>query len=254
MKKIIKWTAAAVLFLGIIWFMLPLFRHGFGVGSVFGISVCVIGILLLMFYTKLSKKKGLKQAFVRFVSFFYAVGLVWCVYLTVLMNTAAAQLPPEGSDVIVLGAQVHQDGRLSLSLSQRVSKAAEYLTANPDSVCITTGGQGNDEPLPEAHAERSALIEKGIDQSRIFVEDKSRNTRQNFENALVIAEDEKLADSFAVVTQDFHMFRALKLGEAVGLDVYALPVKSDSLMYPGYYGRELLSLTKWHVQELFSGG
>lgn len=254
MKRIIKLIYIILCIIGIIWFSLPLLKRGYGTGSIFGTLVCLFGIFLILCYRRIAEKGGWKRVCIRSLSGCYIAGMLWCIYLSFLMYSVTFQAPPEGANIIVLGAQVHHNGVLSLSLSQRIDLAYEYLEENPEAVCIVTGGQGGDEPFPEAHAERDALLAKGINESRIYIEDTSNNTRQNFENALEIIEQENLGDTFAVVTQDFHMFRALQLGKSAGLQAYALSVKSHPLLYPSYYGRELLSLTKWHIQELLHIG
>lgn len=251
MKRVLKLSIIIVLSLGIVWFLLPLFKLAFGVGCVFGIAVCSAGIFTVVSYKKLCEKGGVKRFAVKLFSSLYVIGMVWCIYLSVLMNFASLKPPPENSDLIVLGALVNKDGSPSKSLAQRINKAYDYMIENPESKCIVTGGQGGNEPMPEGKAQKDILVKKGIDSSRIYVEDKSKNTKENFEYSLKIIEQESFSKDFAVVTQDFHMFRAIKLGESANISVYALPIKSDPMIYPAYYGRELLSLTKWHIQELF---
>lgn len=51
--------------------------------------------------------------------------------------------------MIVLGAQVHEDGP-SVVLKYRLDAAIDYLNENPDTNCIVSGGQGANEPFPEA--------------------------------------------------------------------------------------------------------
>ena len=77
--------------------------------------------------------------------------------------------------------------------------------------------------------------------------------RQNLEYAMDIAQEEGLGTEFVVVTQEFHMFRALQLAETAGFTAYSLTAQSDPLLLPEYYGRELLSLTKWMVERQFLG-
>ena len=62
-----------------------------------------------------------------------------------------AAAPPENAVVLVLGAKVFEN-RLSTTLQNRVQAAADYLRAHPEAVCITTGGQGKDEPQSEGEA------------------------------------------------------------------------------------------------------
>lgn len=233
---------------GCVFFLLPLLRQGFGLGAAFGECVCLLGLLILLFYGKLSRQGGWKKAAARLAASFYCVGLAWVLYLTVLMFSAVYNTPPENTNVIVLGARVYSAERMSVSLSNRVERALSYLEENPESLCIVTGGQGRDEPCPEALTQKNALLAQGISEDRIFVEDQSSNTRENLRFAKEIAEEQGLGEEVAIVTQGFHMYRALQLAKAAGFTPYSLVAETDPLLFPEYYGRELLSLTKWQVE------
>ncbi len=235
---------------GCVFFVLPVCKGGFGLGAAFGMFVCLLGFALLLFFGKLSRQGGWKQAAVRLVTAFYGLGLCWALYLTVLMFSATLNPPPENTNVIVLGAQVYSAERMSISLTGRVEKAYEYLSENPEAQCIVTGGQGSDEPCPEAVTQQNALIGMGIEEGRIFLEDRSHNTRENFKFAKEIADEQGMGTEVAVVTQGFHMYRAIQLAKAAGFEPYSLVAETDPLLFPEYYGRELLSLTKWQVERL----
>lgn len=243
-----KWIGKLLCLSGCVWFLLPFLRNGFDLGAVFGFCVCLLGFLILHFYNRLAQRGGWKKAIARLVSVFYCLGLVWAGFLTGLMFSAQIHTPPANANVIVLGAQVYSAERMGISLTNRVEAAFAYLQENPEAKCIVTGGQGGDEPCPEAHTERNALLRKGIDEERIFVEDRSRNTRENMAFARAIAEANGLGTDFAITTQGFHMFRALKLAESAGIRPYCLVAETDPLLLPEYYGRELLSLTKWFLE------
>ena len=137
-----------------------------------------------------------------------------------------------------------------MSLRNRVERAYQYLQDNPESKCIVTGGQGNDEPCPESLTARNALIRMGIEPERIYFEDKSRNTRENLKYAMEEAKDKGLDTEVVVVSQNFHLYRAVRLAESAGFTASGLPAETDPIIYPSYYGRELLSLTKWYIEEL----
>lgn len=252
-KKIIRLIGKLLCLCGCLWFLLPFLHGGFRLGAAFGLCVCALGFLILHFYKRLADKGGWKKAIVRLVSVFYVLGLLWAGYLTGLILSAQRDTPPEDANVIVLGAQVYSAERMGVSLSNRVDRACEYLNDHPDVKCIVTGGMGGDEPCPEALTAKNALVRMGIEESRVYMEDQSRNTRQNMQFAKEIAEENGLGTEFVVITQDFHLFRAKKLAESVGLTPYGVAAETDPILLPEYYGRELLSLTKWHAQELLPG-
>lgn len=236
--------------LGCCWFILPVLHGGFGLGAAFGLCVCLLGFTLLRFYKRISAMGGWKSVAARTAAVLYAVGMAWAVYLSVLMLSAQFNSPPQGTNVIVLGAQVYSAERMGASLTNRVNAAGEYLIANPESKCIVTGGQGADEPCPEALTAKNALVRMGISADRIFLEDRSHNTRQNLKFAMKIAEENNLGTEFVITTQSFHMYRAIQLAKATDFTAYSLVAETDPIIFPEYFGRELLSLTKWHVQHM----
>lgn len=251
MKKLTKIIISIILLGAGIWFALPVFRNAYALGSFFGQMVCLLGLFIIWFYKKINDKGGWKSKAVKTLTVLYIVGILWCSYLTVLMNSYHNSTPAENTNIILLGAKVEKNGKPSLSLRDRIEVAYNYLVENPKAVCIVTGGKGFNEPISEAQCEKDYLLEKGIEEDRIFVEDNSSNTRQNFEFALEIAKDNSLGNEFAVITQDFHMYRSMQLAKSMGITTYAVAAESDPLIYPTYYGRELLSLTKWYIEKIF---
>lgn len=112
--------------------------------------------------------------------------------------------------IIVLGAQVRKDGP-SPVLKYRLDKAVEYLNENPDTVCIVSGGQGSNEPWTEAEGMAQYLQEKGIDTARILTEDQSQTTEQNITNSKMLMKE---GASVGIVTNNFHVFRALQIAKS----------------------------------------
>ena len=251
LRSILKGIGMGLCVLGFLWFLMPLLKGGTGIGMMLGVAVCVLGFLLLLGYRVLSRKGSWQRIAVRVVSVCYVLGLCWCGYLTILMSSAQSRVPPPGTNVMVLGSQVYGIEKMGVSLTKRVERAREYLAQNPVANCIVTGGQGSNEPCAEAEAERHALIQMGVSEARIFVEDRSSNTRENMVFSRIVAEENGLGTEIVIVTQSFHMYRALMLAENAGFNPYALVADTDPVLFPLYYGRELLSLTKWNLEQLF---
>ena len=86
---------------------------------------------------------------------FLSVGLILCGSLiTAMLYTAHGKgydpaRPPK--TVLVLGCQV-RGTEPSLMLTRRLEAAYQYLTQYPDAVCVVSGGQGDDEDIPEGEA------------------------------------------------------------------------------------------------------
>ena len=235
LRSILKGIGMGLCVLGFLWFLMPLLKGGTGIGMMLGVAVCVLGFLLLLGYRLLSRKGSWQRIAVRVVSVCYVLGLCWCGYLTILMSSAQSRVPPPGTNVMVLGSQVYGIEKMGVSLTKRVERAREYLAQNPVANCIVTGGQGSNEPCAEAEAERH----------------RSSNTRENMVFSRIVAEENGLGTEIVIVTQSFHMYRALMLAENAGFNPYALVADTDPVLFPLYYGRELLSLTKWNLEQLF---
>lgn len=95
--------------------------------------------------------------------------------------------------VIVLGAQVHKT-RPSLVLKYRLDKAIDYLESNPNTICIVSGGQGANEPFPEAQGMAEYLERHGIAASRIITSD------FHVARAMQIARDQGLANAQGIAS------------------------------------------------------
>ena len=156
-----------------------------------------------------------------------------------------AALEKEGLDaILVLGARVDENGP-SGALRQRISAARVYLEENPDTICIASGGQGEDEPMSEAECIRDHLVAGGIDPDRIFLEDRSTSTEENMRYSLpMLRALEEDAERVGIVTNDFHIFRALCLARKNGgFTFYGVPARSTVFGFIHYAMREFFTLS-----------
>ena len=146
-----------------------------------------------------------------FLGLLCAVGLMGFVYYK------ETHLPPVGdSDVIiVLGAQVKEDGTPSVALTRRLTAALESYLEKPQLI-IVCGAQGINEPRAEGDVMRDWLIEKGVRPEDVVAETASFNTRENLVYARAIMEHRGLSQAL-VVTSDYHVARALELCRQTGI-------------------------------------
>ena len=169
---------------------------------------------------------------------------VAAVLVTVGMILAAAKaVPPDGADYcLILGAQIRQNGP-SIVLKRRLDIAIDYLKKNPDTKVIVSGGQGANEPMTEAQGMAEYLVEHGIKESRILKEDKSRNTSENLSFSSAYLDKEQ--DEGVIVTNSFHVFRALHIAKKKGYQkVYGLAATSYMPTLPNNLLRECLGVWK----------
>ena len=141
--------------------------------------------------------------------------------------------------VIVLGGLVEDrtDSHGAVAYNENVERllgAYDVLARNEARFAILSGGSWANE-VAEADTLANELERFGIDRSRLIVEGRSRNTR---ENALYSAEIVRARgfSSVLLVTSAFHMQRSLRCFDQVGLTVDALPVDYKSYDPARYSG------------------
>lgn len=149
--------------------------------------------------------------------------------------------------IVVLGAQVKEDGSLSLQLKWRLDAAYEAWQKHP-CLIVTCGAQGTNEPAPEAVVMRNYLTSLGVPGESILMEASSFNTRQNIGNAAALLEPYQ-AKTVLIVTSDYHLPRAMALAEDEGLNATGLGAATKAIYWPKNYGREALAWIKYWLQK-----
>ena len=177
-----------------------------------------------------------------FVIGFCLVFLLFVVVEGFIISGFSAKGQPGADYVIVLGAQMKKSGP-SKALQYRLDEAIRYLKENPNSVVIVSGGQGSDEHISEAQGMYDYLVEKGIKAERIIKEDQSRNTFQNLTFSAEFLDKEK--DSVAIVSNNFHVFRAVKIAEKAGYqNVSGIAAKGEPFLQFNNMMREFFGVMK----------
>ncbi len=146
---------------------------------------------------------------------------------------------PAGLDyIVVLGARVN--GTVpSGALRNRTDAARDYLEANPNTLAVLSGGRGAGEDITEARCMFDRLTAAGVDPARLILEERSTDTAENlrFSREFVPAEA-----SVGLVTNNFHICRALGLAKNLGWHVEAVPVFTTAISFPHYMMREFIGV------------
>ena len=140
--------------------------------------------------------------------------LAFVIVESCIISSYRAKGEPNLDYLIVLGAQVKEKGP-SAALKFRLDTAYDYLVENENTLCIVSGGQGANEPHSEAQGMYDYLVEKGIAQERLIMEDKSTDTSENIAFSSVFLDMEK--DRVGIVTNNFHVFRGVHLAKHQGI-------------------------------------
>ncbi|MBR0206837.1 MAG: YdcF family protein [Clostridia bacterium] len=159
----------------------------------------------------------------RLVLVCYGLGCLFLLFLGSLMLRAIDRGEHDDYDaLIVLGAAVHGD-RVTWVLSNRLDTAYDYAAAHPNTTLVVSGGQGDGESVTEASAMAGYLVRRGIDQSRILLEDKATSTAENFAFSKAIIDEQLGKDaSIGFVTTRFHVYRAGRVALKGGIPARGL--------------------------------
>ena len=201
-------------------------------------------------------------------TFFAASLVIFCVVEMLIFLGAAGSDTGRMDYVIVLGARVREEGP-SNSLRVRLDKAVEYSKSNPGTIFILSGGQGLDEPEAEASVIYDYLLAHGVPAERMALENVSTSTVENIAYSKVLIEHmekerreelQKQRPSVApgpyleveekplqigILTSNYHVFRAKKIGEKWGLpNLHGIAAKSDLILFPHLCVRECIAILK----------
>ena len=176
--------------------------------------------------------------------------IVFAVFEIPVVRDARTDTDAHPDAIIVLGAGVNGETP-SLTLRTRIDAAAAYLEEHPDVPVVLSGGQGPGEAITEAECMRRALVRRGVDESRLYPEERSTSTQENLRYSRAILEELGVdpAQRVAIVTSDFHLCRARLMW---GGDTAAVPAHLPSALYfqcltVNYFIREAFGLAAYFV-------
>jgi uncharacterized SAM-binding protein YcdF (DUF218 family) len=162
----------------------------------------------------------------------------------IIARSAEGTTDAEADYLIVLGCQVR--GTVpSRMLRQRLDAALEYLNDHPDAAAIVSGGMGPGEDITEAECMYTYLTAAGIDPSRILQEAQATSTMENLRFSLELMEPGSTA---AIVSNEFHLYRAGQMAQLLGLEASLVPASTEyPILLTSYTLREILAVWKFHL-------
>lgn len=146
------------------------------------------------------------------------------VLVTLIIYTLIYSRMPVKTDfdyIVIHGAGLLDGKRISKLLGSRIDKAIEvYKHCGGRAKLIPSGGKGSDESISEAEAMRGYLLEKGIPEGDILVENRSTTTMENLRYSRELIEGEKKGKSYKCifVTSNYHVMRTAIYARKAGLE------------------------------------
>lgn len=134
--------------------------------------------------------------------------------------------------ILVLGCYVHDSGRPSDMLADRLRRGIELYQSGAAPKLLMSGDHGR-EDYNEVKAMKLEAMEAGIPSEDIFMDHAGFSTYES----IFRARDVFGADKIIIVTQEYHLYRALYVANALGVEAYG--VASDYHAYVGQAYREL---------------
>ena len=197
------------------------------------IKQCLLWLLILGFFAAL-----------------FPLGInAWVVKSTarrILSAEDAANL--SGVDcILVLGCGVYENGQPSIMLSDRLDRGIALYEAGASGKLLMSGDHGQAD-YDEVNVMKSYGVKAGIPSSDIFMDHAGFSTYES----LYRARDVFQAKKIIIVTQAYHLHRALYIADALGLDAYG--VAADYRTYAGQITRdvrEILARNKDFFTSLF---
>lgn len=144
--------------------------------------------------------------------------------------------------LLVLGCRVRGTEAEDI-LKSRIEAAGKYLLENKEVKAVCCGGIVHaDQYKSEAEVIKEGLLQMGVEEERIILEDKSTTTEENFINARGIIEEleGKRDVSLAFLTSEFHLMRASYIAKSVGVPCKCTPSKTPLNKRYTAYLRELV--------------
>ena len=167
----------------------------------------------------------------------FVIFMIYAVFLMII---------PRKKDfdyVIIHGAGLLQGDRISKLLQDRLDKAIDVYRSDPTPTkLIPSGGKGADETISEAEAMKRYLLDKGIPESDIIMEDQSMTTMENLKFSRDLINSFEGRKYTALVTSNYHVYRALRYCRRIGLKCKGIGSHVALYFWPSALIREFIAV------------
>ncbi len=231
----------------------------------------VVFFLLLWYINRLYRnKKSIPLWLVVSSNTIAAVAVFVLIVVQILIFSAMGKKQIRNADyLIVVGDRSNEIGTPSVNTGNVLNTVLQYLRNNPDTYVILTGNQAEDQVHNIVYVMAKYLMNEGVQREYLLTEMQASslmenivysneivrwqvaNNRKDFEGSLAInagpvyiAEEEKPI-RIGLAVCDCFAYRAKELAKKAGLrhfDIY--PVKSDFVLYPHLFLREVIYIFK----------
>lgn len=151
----------------------------------------------------------------------------------------APELAPAGAEdktlIVVLGCGVYPDGSPTPMLRERVNAAVALYKTSPDRFTILMSGDHVSENYAETRTMKRLAVEAGVPETAMLIDRYGLSTYDSIRRV-----DDQLTkdfDRFVIVSQRYHLYRALYIADSFNLD--AVGLDATETRYSGQFMRDL---------------
>lgn len=148
----------------------------------------------------------------------------------ILLSTEAAEIK-DADCILVLGCRVYEDGTPSHMLEDRLRRGVELYNLGAAPKLLMSGDHGQLE-YDEVGAMKQYALSQGVESCDVFMDHAGFSTYESLYRAKEIFGVEKVI----IVTQGYHLHRALYIARVLGLEAYG--VAADYRSYAGQLMRD----------------
>ena len=149
-----------------------------------------------------------------------------------ILSPADGAALPDMDCILVLGCGVRDDGTPSHMLEDRLRRGVELYKAGAAPKIIMSGDHGRT-GYDEVNTMKQYAIDAGVPSEDIFMDHAGFSTYESMYRAVDIF----CAEKILIVSQEYHLHRAIYLARALGLEAYG--VAADYRTYSGQLYRDI---------------
>lgn len=154
-----------------------------------------------------------------------SAGIYFSLALYIIRN-AEKDEKKSANVILVLGTKSYHNDTYNPCLVARVQHAVDLYKANYAPKLLFSGGTDKKNGTNEAQVMKEIALILGASEEDILLEPASTSTYENFLFSKKIFSSQKFK-SIILVTEPFHLPRALLVAQKRGLDIYGSPVKQS---------------------------
>lgn len=184
-------------------------------------------------------KKALRRAFIVLL----ILGIIGIIYAFSVNSyvkssvsdrilTSEEALNIDADCILVLGAGINDDGTPSMILRDRLNTGIELYFDGVSDRLLMSGDHGRKE-YDEVNSMKDYAVSLGAESSEVFADHAGFSTYESMYRAKYVFG----AETVVVVTQEYHLYRALYICEQLGLDAYGVACKD--IRYSGQFFRDV---------------